>query len=307
MSTDYYKILGLNRKATAGDIKKAYRQRALKYHPDRNPGNAAAEAEFKKISEAYAVLSDPEKRLQYDRFGSHDFGRRYSQDDIFRNFDFNSIFREFSFGGSGSGHRGRMRASFGAADNFTDYFSGSGQQQSSRNQPQRGDNIEYNLDVTLEEAFKGTEKKISLGRGSEKILVRVPPGIATGQKLRLPDKAHAGKHGGLAGDVFITLRVMPDAVFTREGDDLLVAIDIKYTEAVLGTTVEVPTICGEAKRVRVPAGTRPNIKIRLKGFGMPRFKGTDRGDLYLRLNINIPNTLNNDQDKLIRALAETGL
>lgn len=306
MSTDYYEILGLSRKATAGDIKKAYRQRALKYHPDRNPGDTAAEGEFKRISEAYAVLSDPEKRKQYDRFGSQAFGNRYSQEEIFRNFDFNSIFREFGFGGGGSGLRGRMRASHGT-DPFADIFSGPRHDQPPRYQPQRGDNIEYNLDVTLEEAFRGAEKTISLGRGGEKILVRVPPGIATGQKLRLPGKAHPGKHGGTAGDVFITLRVVPHEVFSRDGDDLTVLADIKYTEAVLGTTVEVPTICGETKRVKVPAGSGQNTKIRLKGYGMPRFKGAGRGDSYLRLSIIIPNSLNKEQNKLIRALAEKGL
>ncbi|MCK9229211.1 MAG: J domain-containing protein [Syntrophales bacterium] len=308
MSTDYYEILGLTKKATAEDIKKAYRRRALKYHPDRNPGNPQAEAEFKKISEAYAVLSDPEKRKQYDIFGSQDFGRRYSQEDIFRDFDFNSIFREFAFGTRRTGFQGKRRMSRGDDPfAFADLFSGTWNQQGPRLQPERGKNIEYNLDVTLEEAFGGAEKKISLAGGGKKILVRIPPGIATGRKLRLPGKAHPGKHGGVAGDVLITVRVVPHKVFAREGDNLTVSAGIRYSEAVLGTTVEIPTIGGETKRVRIPAGSGPLTKIRMKGYGMPRFRGAGRGDAYLRLSIIIPKSLNKEQDKLIRSMAEKGL
>lgn len=304
---DYYTILGVDRKASAEEIKKAYRKKALLYHPDHNPGDREAETRFKKISEAYAVLSDPEKRREYDTYGSQAFGRRFSQEDIFRNFDFQSILREFGFGGRMSGGRGGRRTAF-REDPFADLFGGFRQEQRSP-RPRRGNNVEYNLDITLEEAFTGTEKKLSIpssGQG-EKLLVKVPPGIATGQRLRLPGRGGAGIYGGGAGDIYITIRVLPHERFVRNGDDLTVQQTITYSQAVLGATIDVPTIGGVVKRVKIPPGSQPHTKIRMKGFGMPRFKGSGRGDAYLYLTVKVPKSITDMQERLIKKLAEEGL
>lgn len=303
MTVDYYAVLGIKKGASAEEIKKAYRKKALLYHPDRNPGDKAAETEFKKVSEAYAVLSDPEKRRQYDTYGSQAFGNKFSQEDIFRNFDFQSILREFGYRGGFGGKSTSRRV-----DPFADLFGGFRQ---TRQTPRarRGDDVDYNLEITLEEAFRGVEKRISL-RGpdrSDKILVKVPPGITTGQKLRIPGKGGEGSFGGQFGDVFITIRVKPHERFAREGDDITVQHTISYSQAVLGTSIDVPTIDGEMKRIKIPPGTQPNTRIRLKGHGMPRFKGSGRGDAFVRLNIEVPKKITDKQEKLIKRLAEEGL
>ena len=304
---DYYTILGVDRKASAEEIKKAYRKKALLYHPDRNPGDKEAETRFKKISEAYAVLSDPKKRSEYDTYGSQAFGRRFSQEDIFRNFDFQSILREFGFGGRMSGGRGRQRTSF-RDDPFADLFGGFRQEQQSP-RPRRGNDVDYNLDITLEEAFTGTEKKLSIPSSghSEKLLVKVSPGISTGQRLRLQGRGGAGTYGGSAGDIYITIRVLQHERFGRDGDDLTIQQAVTYSQAVLGATIDVHTIDGVVKRVKIPPGSQPHTKIRMKGFGMPRFKGSGRGDAYLYLTVKVPKSITDMQERLIKKLAEEGL
>ncbi|MCK9274734.1 MAG: DnaJ domain-containing protein [Syntrophales bacterium] len=314
MAEDYYKILGIDKKAKNEDIKKAYRKLALKYHPDRNPGNKEAEDNFKKISEAYAVLSDSEKRRQYDTYGSQSFGQRFTQEDIFRNFNINDILKEFGFnqrsGGGIFGSQFGRRSTFGGAaggDRFEDLFGG--RRYSERPQSHKGQDLEYNLDITVEEAFTGTEKKVSLagGIGADKILIKVPPGINTGQKLRIPGKARPGSGGGPPGDLYINIRILPHPVFSREGDDVYVQKSISYSQAVLGDTLNIETLDGESKRIKIPAGAQPNTRIRMKGYGFPRFKGTGRGDAYLRFTIDVPRNPTKKQLQLIKALADEGL
>ncbi len=233
---DYYKLLGVPKSAPAEDIKKAYRKLALKYHPDRNKGDKAAEAKFKDISEAYAVLSNPEKRKQYDMFGADGFHRRFTQEDIFRDFDFGSIFKEFGFGTGGRG-----------GNIFSQIFGGMGQTQHRGGgpfdstyggfggQPQgiRGQDLVYELSITLEEAVKTTNKVISyqVGGRHEKVSVKVPAGISTGKKLRLAGKGQPGSYGGPNGDLYIQIRVIDHPLFKREGDDLILTREIKFSEA----------------------------------------------------------------------------
>ncbi len=313
MAEDYYKELGVEKTASVDEIKKAYRKLALKYHPDRNPTDRKkAEEKFKKISEAYAVLSDPEKRKQYDNFGSEGFKQQYSQEDIFRGFDINEILREMGFGGAfgGEGSFGRGGArrrtyTTQRGGSFGDIFGA----QYGEPAPQRGEDLEYKLSISLEEAFTGAEKKITLksdGRSHE-LKVRIPPGIAPGQKLRLAGKGLPGPYGGPPGDIYLEIQMLPHPVFTRDSDNLLVEKSIPFSQAVLGTTIEVPTLTGESKKVKIPPGTQNNTRIRMKGFGLPHFKGSGKGDEFVRISIQIPKKLTARQEELIKKLSSEGL
>jgi curved DNA-binding protein len=320
---DYYTLLGVSKTATADEIKKAYRQLALKYHPDRNKGNKEAEEHFKEINEAYAVLSDQEKRRQYDMFGAEGFRQRYSQEDIFQGFDIGDVLKDFGFGTSdifsvlfgGGGGRGRGRVRYttyggpfgqqapgaGGAD-FSDYFGRGG------GAPAQGRDTTTDLTITLEEAAKGAEKLISLQRDgkTEKIAVKIPPGIDTGKKLRVAGKGERGPGGGPTGDLYVSVNVQKHPLFTREGADISIDWEIKFSEAALGTTIEVPTLNG-IKKVKIPAGASGNTKLRLKGEGMPHLQGRGKGDAYVRIVIKVPKKLSSKQKELVEGLAKEGL
>ncbi|KFN38066.1 integrase [Smithella sp. F21] len=320
MAEDYYQVLGVDKKATAEEIKKAYRKLAVKWHPDKNPNNkSASEEKFKKISEAYAVLSDPEKRQNYDNFGSADqFRQQYSQEDIFRGFDLDEILRSFGFGGSRGGGRtttfrtGR-RGGGGSGyqeydDPFSSIFGGGGGHQYA-NMPQKGQDAEYNLSVSLEESVMGADKKISLQMENriEDINVKIPAGISSGKKLRLPGKGLAGINGGPNGDLYLNINVLPHPIFARDGNDLYIEKTIRFTQAALGTTIDVPTLDGTTKRLKIAPGTQNNTKIRMKGFGVPGLKGTPKGDQYIKINIEVPKKLTDKQMKIIEQLAAEGI
>jgi curved DNA-binding protein len=309
MSDDYYKTLGVEKNAEPEDIKKAYRKLALKYHPDRNPNNREAEEKFKKISEAYAVLSDPAKRKQYDNFGSDQFSQKFSQEDIFRDFDINQILREMGFGGVGGGGGRRGAYTFRTGAPFGDIF-GQGRQQYYQ-EPQKGDDVQYNLNITLEESVFGADKKIALKDGKQvhEINVKIPAGISTGKKLRLAGKGSAGRQGGPPGDLYLNINVLPHPIFARDGNDIHIEKSIPFTQAVLGTSIDVPTIDGTIKRIKIPAGTQNGTRIRMKGLGARALKGTGstKGDQYVKITIDVPRKINEKQLQLIKKLSDEGL
>jgi curved DNA-binding protein len=310
MAEDYYKILGIEKNSDPEDIKKTYRKLALKFHPDRNPNNREAEEKFKKISEAYAVLSDPEKRKQYDNFGSAQFSQRYSHEDIFRDFDLNQILRDMGFGG-GSGTNRHFRGTGGkrGGDPLGDLFGQRGQNYYQA--PHRGDDLQYNLNITLEESVFGTDKKLSLKRDErvDEINVKIPAGISTGKKLRLAGKGNSGLDAGNTGDLYLNINVAPHPIFSRDGNDIYIDKAIPFTQAVLGTSIDVPTIDGMIKRIKIPPGTQNGTKIRMKGYGAPALKGTGstKGDQYVKITIVVPRKVKENQLKLLKKLSEEGL
>ena len=313
---EYYAILGVAKTATANEIKKAYRKLALKYHPDKNPDNAEAEKKFKEISEAYAVLSDAEKRKQYDTFGSTGFQQRFSQEDIFRGFDLNDILGQFGFGGtsfrSGPGFQGARRG----GSPFDSFFSQSagrggcgGGGCGTHTQQMKGQDLTFELAVSLEDVLDGAEKIISLRNNGQprNVTVKVPQGIEAGKRLRLTGKGSLSPSGGPAGDLYLKVNVEPHERFRRSGDDLVLENRIPFSQACLGTTVTVESLEGKKFNVKVPAGVQQEAKLRIKGYGLPCGPGGNRGDLLVKIAIQIPKELNEEQEKIIKSLGEVSL
>jgi len=300
-ATDYYQMLGLKKGASADDIKKAYRKLAVKYHPDKNPGDKGAEEKFKEINEAYAVLSDPEKKSQYDQFGDAGFRQRFSQEDIFRGFDVGDLFKDKGFDTNDIFSR-IFGAGFGGFGGF--------QQEGGRfaARPRKGEDFYMETAVTFREAFNGCEKRIAyMKEGAREYLsVKIPAGIENSARLRLNGKGENGINGAPNGDLYLTVKVGLDPLLQREGDDILVSRDIRFTEAVLGASLDVPTMDG-TKRIKIPAGIQPGTKIRLKGLGFPHMGGTSRGDLFVRVGINVPEQLTGPQRQLLEELVKKGL
>ena len=309
---DYYQILGVSRDATQDEIKKAYRKLALKYHPDKAKGDKqAAEEKFKQISEAYAVLSDPEKRKQYDQYGSQAFRQKFTQEDIFRGFDFNE-FSDFGFtdsllsrlfGGPGRGgrpSRGRTRV-FRYGGGPEGFEAGA--------PPLKGQDLQVEIPITLHEVAFGTEKVVAIPHEDrvEKVAVKIPPGTMPGKKLRVSGKGNPSPMGGPPGDLYVRLREVEHPVFKREGLDLYVDRRIKLTEAALGTKVTVPTLDGKTLSLKVPPGTQSHTKMRLKGYGLPAANGKSRGDQYVRIIVETPDNLTKKQKTLLEELVKEGL
>jgi curved DNA-binding protein len=312
---EYYKILGLAKTASADEIKKAYRKLALQYHPDKNPGSKEAEAKFKEINEAYAVLSDEKKRKEYDMYGEAGFQQRYSQEDIFRNFDLNDIFKQFGFNMGGGGGRSTFRFSSGGGGNPFDFFSQAGGGGCggggcrTRRQPEKGQDQTYELSVTLAEVLHGAEKNISLRRNgtTENVSVKVPKGIESGKRLRLSGKGAPSSSGGPPGDLYLKVTVQPHEEFTRDGDNLLLEKQIPFSGICLGTAVEIRTLDGKSLKIKVPAGMQPDAKLRIKGQGLPCGPIGERGDIYVKIITQMPKQLSEEQERLISELAKTGL
>jgi len=349
---DFYDVLGVPRTASEQDIKSAYRKLALKYHPDRNPGDKAAEERFKEAAEAYAVLADAEKRARYDRFGhagvSGAAGAGGVDPTIFA--DFQDI-----FGGLGD--------IFGFGDIF-----GGGRR---RGGPQRGADLRYDMEIAFEQSARGAETTIQIprhetceackgsgaapgsaptvcsqcrgsgqlryqqgfftvartcgqcrgtgkviakpcatchGQGTteqqRKLTVKIPAGIATGQRLRLTGEGEAGTQGGPPGDLYVVVHVLEHEFFQRDGNDLHCEIPLTFTTLALGGDITVPGVDGE-ETLRVPEGTQTGATFRLKGKGMPDVGGRGKGDLLVTVQAVTPKKLTRDQRKLLEQLAET--
>lgn len=295
--TDYYKALGVEKSATPDEIKKAFRKLAVKYHPDRNPGDKASEEKFKEINEAYAVLSDAKKKQEYDTFGSSGFHRQYSQEDIFRGFDFGNAYKDMG-GGGGEDIFSRL---FGGAF-------GRGGRGGFRAASQKGVDHEMETDVTFRDAAQGAEKLVAFRRNGnrEELKVKIPAGVENGSKVRIAGKGGPGENGGQPGDLYLIIRVLADPVFTREGGDLFVERSIPFSAACLGTSLDVPTLEGD-KRIKVPAGIQAGTKIRLKGCGVKSLGSNAKGDLYVKITIQVPGSLSAKQKKLVEELAGSGL
>jgi molecular chaperone DnaJ len=279
---DYYDILGVKKAATPDEIKKAYRGLAKKFHPDKNKGNKDAESKFKEISEAYAVLSDTEKREQYDRLGREAFrpgggggGNPFAGGaNPFGGFDFS----QFTGGGRA---RGGRRSTGGFTDVFSDLFGGGAQFEQG---PERGSDLEAELTIDFRDAILGTTMDLVInGKG---VKVKIPEGVMDGQKIRLRGKGAPGQSGGQPGDLNVLIHVRPHSLYERRGDDIYIDLPIKVGEAIRGGEVEVPTIHGPV-RARIPAGTQGGQTFRLRGKGVKKKAGAF-GDHYYRVAITVP-------------------
>lgn len=298
---DYYDILGISKTASDADIKKAYRQLALKYHPDRNQNDKAAEEKFKKISEAYAVLSDEEKRKQYDMFGSSGFHQRYSSEDIFKGADFSSIFKDFGMGGGGAGFDSIFSQLFGGG------FAG----QAGGTRHAKGQDLEYPVTVGFDDAYRGAERHISFSTAAgykQDLKIKIPAGVKTGGRLRIAGKGSPSAYpSGTSGDLFVTITVADHPHFKRVDQDIETTVSLKISDAVLGGSATVSTPEGE-KKIKVPAGVKDGVKIRLKGLGFPAAVGAkDRADLFAVVSIEIPKELNSNQIEAMEHLRQVGL
>jgi curved DNA-binding protein len=312
---DYYKILKVRKDASADEMKKAYRKLAMKYHPDRNKGDAVAEERFKEINEAYAVLGDTEKRKQYDMFGAEGFGRQFSQEDIFRNFDFGNVFEEMGFGSEDwlgrvfGGSGAKQRSAYARASQFHPGPQGDGFH--SRRKPRtsaKGADVQVELQVPFRDSILGNERAISyhVGGRQERLVVKIPPGIEDGKKLRVGGKGENSQWGGPAGDLYVVIRVIPHPEFRRDGQDIVISRSIRMSEAMLGTEVDVPTLDGKTLRLKIPSGTQSHRKFRLRGMGVPGFQGKDAGDQLVEVIVLVPEAHSPELRRLAKRLAESG-
>lgn len=343
MSDDYYQILGLSRDASEVDIKKAYRKLAMKYHPDTNKGSKDAELKFKEISEAYEVLSDPSKKEQYDRFGKEGMnGAGFGDAGFSGNADFSDIFDMFFGGANGQ----------------------------SSNRPQKGSSLAYNLEISLEEAVKGTKTKISVptkvkcktcnGSGSKTgklvscstcggtgkirmqqgffttsqtchvchgqgqinkdpcgdcygegrkvetktLSISIPAGIDHGNQIKLSGEGEAGANSGPNGDLYIEIAIKKHKVFTREGEHLYCEAPLPMTIAILGGSIDVPTLDGKVS-LKIPKGTQTGSSFRLKGKGVSKIRSSYVGDLICKVNIETPVNLTAEQEDLLTKFSDT--
>jgi molecular chaperone DnaJ len=276
---DYYDILGVKKNASEDEIKKAYRKLAKKYHPDVNKGNKDAENRFKELSEAYAVLSDKEKRDQYDRLGKEAFSGAGGAGGPFGGFDF-SEFMNARGAQRGGGRTSSRRTTGDFTDIFGDLFGGGGFEA----QPQRGADVEAETTIDFRDAILGTTVDLRFSDGRT-VKVKVPEGVGDNQRLRIRGKGAPSQSGGPAGDLQLIIHVRSHPLFERRGDDIHIELPITIGEAVRGGEVEVPTIHGPV-RARIPAGTQGGQTFRLSGKGVKKKSGA--GDHYYKVQIVVP-------------------
>jgi len=296
---DYYEVLGVKRSATSDEIKRAYRKLAKAHHPDRNPDDPRAEARFKEVQEAYAVLRDPKKREEFDQFGHAGVGQWNAAPNGQRVYQWgggssiNADDLEDLFAAFGGGGRG--------ASIFESYFGGN-RGQAKRPPPRRGAEEVNPISLMFEQAIHGCTVGVSLQDGrtgkTEKLEVKIPPGVREGQKLRLKGKGQPGIGGGPPGDRTIVVSIKPHRYFRRDGDDIYLDLPLTIDEAVLGANIEIPTIAGRAT-VTVPPGIPSGKSLRLKGKGVG-----GRGDQYVIIKIVPPAKLSEDQKNRVREIKE---
>lgn len=301
---DYYQVLGVDKKASQEDIKKAFRKLAVKFHPDKNPGDKEAENKFKLINEANEVLSDPEKRKKYDMLGENwnkyqhtegqPGGYNYGggQGGFQFEGDLNDFFQNYGSGGSGSGF----------SDFFEAFFGNRKQSKSKtgRSTAQfKGQDYETEMQITLHEAYEGTSRLIQLE--NEKLRITTKPGAYDGQLLKIKGKGGKGSTAEYHGDLFVRIRVIPDQLFQRRGNDLYKQEKIDLYTAVLGGDAVIETMSGKIK-IKILPGTQNGKQVRIKGKGMPVYGTSGFGDLYIVLDIKIPEQLNNEQRDLYEKL-----
>jgi molecular chaperone DnaJ len=351
--TNYYETLGLSKGASKEEIKKAYKKLAKKHHPDLNKGDTASETKFKEINEAFSTLNNDQKRARYDQYGSADSGA--------------------GFGGGGSGFEG-FDVGGGFGDIFDSFFGGSGRGRAGRG-PRRGHDLQYEIQVTLEEAYAGVKKTIKIpkhdvckhcsGSGAENasdivtcgtcngagrvtqqqktpfgifqsqgvcpscngdgktiknpcskcsgagkvkvnknLEIKIPAGVDTGNQLRVPQEGEAGERGAQPGDLYVVMRVIGHKIFDRDEDNISTSVPISYAQAVIGTSIPVPTLDGAAN-LKIPAGTESGTTFRMRGKGMPRLQGHGYGDEMVTIQIETPQKLSKKQKELLEAFEDS--
>ncbi len=358
---DYYSILGISRSAKDSDIKKAYRRLARRYHPDVNPGDKSAEERFKRIQQAYDVLSDSKKRSLYDQYGFYSDNLKDRPPHADSGF---SGWHSQGFDFSGMGGGGAGQSNF--RDIFSEIFGGSSK--ASASGPEKGDDLEHHLNISFIESIEGMSARLMVDRyescrtcsgsgrdptakeqvcsrcqgagvevksdgimqfsttcracggtgrtggacsacgGSgrvqvqENITVRIPPGVDTGYRMRVPRKGNSGRHGGPPGDLYLIITVRPHHFFRRDGNDILCSLPITVTEAALGTKIEVPTLDGKSV-LRIPPGTQSGQKFRLRGKGAPSLRGEVRGNQIVEVRVVVPKIADERSKEILRELA----
>ena len=354
MAQDFYELLGVNRTASADDIKKAFRKLAMQHHPDRNPGNKDAEKKFKELNHAYDILKDPEKRAAYDRYGAAAF--------------------EGGAGPNGPGGFHGQGFDFGSVfgDIFDEMFGGTRGRPGGRSD-MRGQDLRFNLEITLDQAYAGTEATVRVpssvsceachgsgaepgskpqqcptchGRGrlraqqgfftvertchtchgagqvidkpcracagqgrvrrDKTLKVAIPAGVEDGTRIRLTGEGEAGTRGGPAGDLYVFLSVRRHQLFEREGADIHCRVPISMVQAALGGSIEVPTLDGKMARINIPAGAQGGHQFRLRSKGMPVVRSTQRGDMYIEINVETPTNLTAKQKELLKEFEKAG-
>jgi molecular chaperone DnaJ len=288
---DFYKLLGVEKTVEAAELKKVYRKLARKYHPDSNPG--AAEAKFKDISEAYSVLSDPEQRKEYDELRAMGSGARFTAGGAGSG-GFEDVFSRFQRGGNG-----------GADPGFDDLFSMFNQGRGSRRGgfggfggPQKGADVRARTTLDFLAAAKGDTISLK-GEDGKTFKVKIPAGVADGQKIRLRGRGRPSPNGGEAGDIVVEVAVRSHPVFSRDGLNVRLTVPVTFTEAVLGTTIEVPTLDGSRVKLRVAPGTPSGRVLRVKGRGIQSSKG--KGDLLAEIEVAVPAHLSDAQREALEA------
>src|SRR5687768_15349091 len=323
---DYYSTLGVTKTSSDKEIKQAYRKLARKFHPDVNPGDKSKESKFKEINEAYEVLGDPEKRKKYDELGAN--WRMYEQAGAQGANPFAGGWN-VNRGPGGGGPQGGFRTMtqeemdemFGGespfSDFFTTFFGGGGfagdsgartsRGGSGRTRQRQGRDVEHEIELTLEDAYNGAMRRLALKHDGQArtVDVRIPAGVGDGSRVRVSGEGEQGAGGAQSGDLYLRVRLAPHPVFERKGRDLYVKVPLPITTAVLGGEAEVQTLAGRPARLRIPPLTQNGQVFRLKGFGMPAVgKANEKGDLYARVEAQLPTQLSAEERAHYEALAK---